>query len=292
MGCYLSWSKKISVNYHFLEASDEEYFTNFQNSMVALLDSGETSGSFEAGETHFLWKINSKEDITDTDTFFISLVKEKTAWPVWFNDDGDISSVPLTEGSLGELFYAYINPARKFMISMAASGGAATSSFKKFLNEFSIDGGVKLVPLFEDNVDAKTLSWDYYKKLSFSMEFPIHDDLAEFNTTEKGRLLGIVDELGGLKFDITISAPKQKQTLNTAQVRDTIQNFVNNDFCRRFVVRGADFETELLEEYDIKNAQIKYSEGVEISGNHMSEDEAKGVLRRAFADRVSELLGQ
>lgn len=286
----MSWSKKASVSYHFIEAPDEEYFVNFHNSMNALLDSGETSGSFESGETRFLWRINSREDISDTDTYFISLVKEKLAWPVWFNKDGEISSVPLSEGSLGELFYAYINPAGKFMLAMAAASGAASGSFKKLLNEFSTDGGIKLTPLFEDRIDVKTLSWDYYKKVSASMSFPTHDDLAEFNMTGEGKLLGIVDELGGLKFDITVAVLKQKQVLNAAQLRDMLKNLLGNDFCGRLVVRGADFETETLEEYDVKNAQVKYSEEVEISGSYMSEEEARGVLRRAFAERAKELL--
>lgn len=289
-GYFLSWSKKVSVSYHFIEAADEEYFVNFLNSMNALLDSGETFGSFEAGETRFVWKINGREDISDTDTYFISLVKEKTAWPVWFNEEGEIASIPLSEGFLGELFYAYVNPARKFLLAMAATSGAAAGSFKKFLNEFSTDGGVKLIPLFEDKIDVKTLSWDYYKKVSVSMTFPTHDDLTDFNMTQEGKLLGIVDELGGLKFDVTVAAPKQKQVLNAAQIRDMLKNLLGNDFCGRLVVRGADFETEALEEYDIKNAQVKYTEEVEISGSYMSEDEARGVLRRAFAERAKDLL--
>lgn len=286
----MSWSKKASVAYHFLEASDDEYFVKLKNSLDVIIEGGEPSGSFDSGENHFLWKINSKEDITDTDTYFISLVKERAAWPVWFNDKGEISSVPLSEGGLGELFYGFVNPARTFMLTMAASTGAAVGSFKKFLNEFSIDGGVKANPLFENNIDAITLSWDYYKKFSASLNFPVYDDLSEFKATKEGGLLDIIDELGGLKADITVTAPRQKQVLNADQLRNLAKSLIVNDFCGKLILRGADFETESVEEYDLKNAQIKYTEYIEISESYMSEDEGRGILKRAFADRTKELL--
>lgn len=286
----MGWSKKAAVAYHFLEAADEEYFVKFKNSMDVILEGGEPSGSFDSGENHFLWKINSKEDITDTDTYFISLVKARSSWPVWYNDKGEISSIPVSEGGLGELFYAFVNPARKFMLTMAAASGAASGSFKKFLNEFSAEGGVKINPLFENNVDAITLSWDYYKKVSFSMNFPVYDDLSEFKATKEGGFLGIIDELGGLKADITIAAPRQKQVLNADQLRNMVKNLIVNDFCGKMVLRGADFETQSVEEYDLKNAQIKYTEYVEIAESFMSESEALGILKRAFGDKAKELL--
>ncbi len=286
----MSWIKKATVNYSFLDILDDEYFVNFYNTMTTLINTDEVYGTFEANEAHFLWKINGIENITNTETFFISLVKEKYSWPVWYNQDGDISSVPLNNGSLGELYYAYINPASKFMMTVAAATGAAQGSFKKFLNEFSVDCNIKLTPLFEDNIDSKILSWDYYKKISTSLNFPTHDDLIEFITTSTGKSLGITDELGSLKFDITLSAPKQKQVLETSQVRQLIGNLCANDFCSKLVVRGANFETELLEEYDIKNAQIKYNEEIEILDSYMSINEARKVLNNAFIENADKLL--
>ena len=287
----MSWNKKALVAYHYIEAADDEYFVKLKNSFDVVIDSGEQSGAFDSSENHFLWKINSKVNIAEAETYFISLVKEKAAWPVWFNDKGEISSVPVQDGALGELFYALISPARKFMLTMAAATGAAAGSFRKFLSEFSPEGGVKIIPLFEDNIDELTLSWDFYKKFSISLNFPSHDDLAEFKTTKEGILLEIIDELGGLKADITVTAPRQKQVLNADQVRNLVKSLIINDFCGKLVLRGADFETEAVEEYDLKNAQMKYSEHIEIAGSYMSEDEALGVLRRAFADRIKELIG-
>lgn len=283
----MNFNKNITVGYHSIEAADDEYFTRFKNAMGTILDGGEPTGAFDSGENHYLWKIN---EAIDTDIYFITLVKERGAWPVWFNDNGSIANVPLSDGSLGDLFYGFVNSKSKFMLCFAAGGGSASMAFKKFLNEFSLEGGVKITPLLENNVNEITMAWDYYKKISFSVNFPTYDDLAEFKTTREGGLMGIIDELCGLKADISIKAPRNKQVLNAYQVRDITKELLSNDFCTNIKLRGADFETQAVEEYDLKNAQIKYSEYVEISGNFMSETEAIGILRRAYNDQNNNLL--
>ncbi len=287
----MSWEKKASVSYHFIESANEDFFVNLTNNLNTILTSGDASGSFESNEVRYLWKIDKKIDVLDTDMFFLSLVKERLSWPVWFNEQGAIEDVPLTEGSLGELYYAIVNPAKRFILTMAAASGAATGSFKKLLNEFSLEGGIKFIPLFEQGVDKKALLWDYYKKVGVSLNFPTHDDLADFNTTKEGAMLGLLDELGGLKIDVTITAPKQKQVLNASQVRDSVNSLLSNDFCTKLSIKGTEFEGYELEEFDLKNAQVKYSEQVEIVGTYMSVDEATGVLVRALNDKIDELIG-
>lgn len=286
----MSWNKNINVKYHFIEAGNSDYFHQLQTTMNAAHKADEKTGTFDCGEEHFIWKLNYIIDLNG-DNYFISLVKGRTSWPVWFSDNGEIDEVPLKEGELGDIFYALINPSKAYIISLAAGAGSPTPAFKKFLNIFSLDSGVKLSPVFENNINIITLAWDYYKKISFSVNFPTYDDLAEFKTTQAGSLLGVIDELSGLKADISIKAPRQKQVLNAAQVRDIAKELIACEFCTSLKLRGADFETESIEEYDLKNAQIKYSEYVEISGSFMSEAEAIGILRRSYADKTKELLG-
>lgn len=176
------------------------------------------------------------------------------------------------------------------MLSVSASTGSPSGAFKKFLNEFSKDGSIKLTPLFENKIDVKTLSWDYYKKISASIHFPNFDELSEFMATKEGQLFNIVDETGGLKVDITVTAPKQNQKLNLSQTREIVKSLLPNDYCTKLVLKGSDNDSESIEEYDIKNAQVKYKELVEISGSYMSESEALVLLKRAFGDRSKELL--
>lgn len=286
----MSWSKKAIVSYHFIEAATDDYFNELKLSFDALLKSEDSSGTFDAGQSHFFWKINNKVDIAATNTYFISVVKEKSAWPVWFREDEGIAEIPLNDGSLGELYYAIVNPESRFILSLAALGGGPTGAFKKFLNEFSKDGSIKLTPLFEDKIDITTLSWDFYKKIAISINFPSYEYSAEFMTTKEGSLLGLIDELGGLKADITISAPKQKQNLNVSQTREIAKALLINDFCSKLVLKGSDNDGEEIQEFDLKNAQVKYKEMVEIAGSYMTEDEALPILKRAFNDRSHDLI--
>lgn len=286
----MSWSKKAIVSYHFIEAAVDDYFNELKLSFDALLKSEESSGTFDAGESHFYWKINSKVDIAATDTYFISVVKEKSAWPVWFTEDDGIGEIPLNDGALGELYYAIVNPKSRFILSLAAAGGGPAGAFKKFLNEFSKDGSVKLTPLFEDKIDLTTLSWDFYKKIAISVNFPSYEYQSEFMTTKEGTLLGLIDELGGLKADITISAPKPKQNLNASQTKEIAKALLVNDFCSKLVLKGSDNDGEEIQEFDLKNAQVKYKEMIEISGSYMVEDEALPILKRAFNDRSHDLI--
>lgn len=287
---FLSWSKKVAVSYHFIDCAYDDYYTETKLAFNSLLNSEDSSGTFDAGESHYYWKIERKVDITESDTFFISLFKEKESWPVYLNEEEGISEVPISEGSLGELYYCIFNPDARFILTLAAAGGAPVGAFKKFLNEFSKDGSVKLTPLFEDKIDIKTLSWDFYKKLAITVNFPSHDIQSEFITTKEGSLLKMIDELGGLKADITISAPKQKQNLNNSQVKEIAKSLLTYDFCTKLTLRGADNDGEAIEEFDLKNAQVKYKETIEISGSYMSIDEALPILKRAFNDRSSDLM--
>ncbi len=286
----MSWSKKATVMYHFIDSANDNYFKELQLSFDALLKSEDSSGTFDAGESHFFWKINSTVNIVETTTYFVSVVKEKNDWPVWFTEDNGIGEIPLNNGALGELFYAIINPESRFILSLAANGGGPISVFKKFLNEFSKNENIKLTPLFEDNIDVLTLAWDHYKKLSISLNFPSYDYQSEFITTKEGSLLTAIDELGGLKADITISAPKQKQKLNLSQAKDFVKALLVNDFCSKLVVKGSDSEGEEILEYDLKNAQVKYKEMIEISGSYMTEDEALPILKRAFNEKSHDLV--
>ncbi len=286
----MSWSKKAVVTYHYVDSVADNFFKELHLSFNSLLNSEDSSGSFDAGQSHYFWKIESKVDLADTDSFLVSLVKEKSAWPVYFNEEEGISAIPIDDGALGELYYAVINPQSRFILTLAASGGGPVGAFKRFLNEFSTDSSVKLVPLFEDKIDVKTLSWDFYKKINISVNFPNHDIQSEFLTTKEGGMMSILDELGGLKADMTIFAPKKNQKLNNSQVKEFVKSLLVNDYCSKIVLRGSDNDGESIEEFDLKNAQVKYKELIEISGSYLSIDEALPLFKRAFNERSSDLM--
>ena len=74
----LSWSKKSVVAYHFISSANDDYFTELKLSFNSLLNSEDSSGTFDAGQSHYYWKIESKVDIADTNTFLVSFTYHLT----------------------------------------------------------------------------------------------------------------------------------------------------------------------------------------------------------------------
>lgn len=278
----MSWKKKATVSFHEIETMDDEYFINFTNTMTMLLESGNTSEHFQDGEETYLWKVLETVDIVDTPAFFVGIVKERSAWPVWFDEAGAIDNVPLQSGSLGELTYAFILPAHKLAVSVAGGAGATMGMVRKFLNLFTADQSIKLNPVFEEGVENKVMNWDSYRKFRLSVAMPTGDDVTDLVSTDNGSFLKLVDELGGLKIDVSITMNRQKGSLYAARVREFIADMMGNELCTKVEVQGAEFEDSNTELYDLKNPQLKYQEDMEISGSFMAEYEAKPLLTRAF----------
>jgi len=282
--------KTVTATYHIIEAADKGYFNSINNNFNTLLQSGKVSGSFDVSDNHFLWKINEKIKANDLDLFYLSLVKEKKLLPAWFNDDGVIKEIPKDEGMIGELFYALFSPQSRFIITISATTGSSASSYKRLLNEFSSDLSIRFIPLFEDGVDKKVLSWNYYKSLSTSINFPTDDDRTEFMATKHGSALSIIELFGGLKVDINISNSKSQQMLDPYHIKEFISSMLEYDFCTKLLIKGGEFDCEVTENIDIKNAVIKYTEQLIIDESYLNYDDAKDILLRAFSDKVDRLI--
>lgn len=280
------WTKKVTVAYFNIEAAEEDYFSKFYENMETIISTGNNSGSFEAGQLNYTWKAVEKIDIHESATYFFTLVREKTAWPVWINEDGEYAELSLP-GMLGDISYGFINPAHKALLCFAAGAGGCVSGFKKLLGQFSPEGVVRLNPVYEENIDDKVLGWDCYKKVAMSVNMPTGNDLTEFSNSKAGELIKILNYLGGLKADVTVSSGGGKELLSNMMVKDLLPELLANDLVKSLTVRGGDFENTLPEQYDLKNAQIKYTESIEIEGNYITESDAKLVLTRAANERYS-----
>jgi hypothetical protein len=61
---------------------------------------------------------------------------------------------------------------------------------------------------------------------------------------------------------------------------------IDYDLCTSLIVKGSDFESGTPEQFDIKNAIIKYTTTIDVEGTYISPDEAQRVLdRAAYAHR-------
>lgn len=197
----------------------------------------------------------------------------------------------MADGKIGELHYALIIPTLNIILSFAASGGGSVGNFKKFLVELAVDGNIALMPVLENKIDIQTLSWDFYKKIGVSLRFPSHEYQAEFMASMAGTLFGLLDEVDGLSINITVVAPKAKQQLNATQIKKVTKTLLANEFCNKLVLKGADYAGEEIQEFDLKNAQVKYKEFIEVAGSYLNEFEALPVLKRAYNNRKHEFIG-
>jgi hypothetical protein len=281
----MSFTKKVSVGYFNIEAAEDDYFSKFYDNMETIIASGNVASSFEVGDLRYLWKVVERIDTDSSASYLFAIAKEKQLYPMIFTDDGALNELTLADGVLGEVTYGLVNPAYKFLLCF---GGSATG-FKKMLGQHSAEGVVRLVPVFEEKVDEKVLNWDSYKRVSVSMNLPSGEDVTEFTNSKAGELMKLVDFLGGLKVDITVSAGGGKELLSNMMVKELLPELIGNDLCTSLTVRGSDFENGVPEQFDLKNAPIKYSEQIEIEGNYISETDAKQLLMRALNERASRL---
>lgn len=285
----MSWSKKVTVGYYTVEAAEDDYFENLYDTAEAMLAEGNAFEMFEAGELRYMWKLYDTVELPEGKSFLFSLIKERKAWPVWFADEGKYDELTFNEGTLGDISYGLVNTAHKFLISFAAGAGGGASSFKKMLGRHSAEGVVRLNPLYEQGIDERVMNWDSYKKLSLHLNMPSGEDVTNFQTTNAGELMKILGHLGGMKLDISVSAGGGKELLSNMMVKDLLPELLANDLCTSLTVRGSDFESGAPEQFDLKNAQIKYTETVEVEGNYITESEAKQILMRALNARSREL---
>ncbi|MDR0454386.1 MAG: hypothetical protein LBH05_06215 [Deferribacteraceae bacterium] len=281
----MGWTKKITVGYYNIESDEEDFFSNFHGSMETILSSEHRTGMFEAGQLKYAWKLLESIDAKNTAAYFFSVVKERASWPVWVHDDGETSEITLPNGMLGEIYYGLISHAYKFLLCFATGSGSAAAGFKKTLGQFTSEGLIRLTPLFEEGIEEKVMSWDSFKRLAVGVSLAGEDDLSAFSASRAGGLMKMAEYLGGLKVDITVSSGSGKENLSNMIVKDLLPELIANDLCKSLTVKGCDFEDAVMEQFDLKNAQIKYNEQIETEGNYITESDAKQTLMRALKAR-------
>lgn len=271
-------SKAITVSYYTIEAAEADYYSN-------LLEALETMQpfTFESGADKYFAGLPEYANITDAAAYLVTLVREQRLWPIIFNEDG-IKYFESGDQLLGDQHYALICPACKFILTTGCAGG-----FKKFLGQFSPEGVVRLNPVFREGIYETVYNWDCFKSVSIALNMPTGQDVTDFIRTKHGRLMNILSFLGGLKLDLSVSAGGGKELLSTMMVKDLIAELLDNEMCKSLFVKGGDFENAGMEEHDLKNAQLKYREILEIDGKYITQEDAKQLMLRAVNENYSKL---
>lgn len=276
--------KTVKVSFLRVETNDENYIARVTDSLDTSLKAEKNYDTFHS-TVHHLWKVMDKVVLDDKEFYFIILAKERKIAPIWFNETGEIRPINRDNGLLGDLHYCIFSPRYKFVALLSGTSGSPVGSFKQFFNEFSSDLSIRLVPFFENDIEASVLAWNYYKKLSTRLVFPTYEDLETFIASDEGKKIELMSSLSGLRLEVNVSAPKGKQMLSEYEVKDFISTMIDNEFCEKLLVRGGDFGTKEIEEVDIKNAVVSYSERVVVEDGYLEQDEARGVIFNAINDK-------
>lgn len=279
--------KSGKVTFYRAESSSSQaYCETLENLLLTFMSSEErSSGSFDKGNKEYAWKVEEQFEILGTNGFLVSIVKEKAALPLWVKEDGSVDEPELTEGFLGDATYSIIIPSKN-LISICSLGGG-NNAVSSFLNEYSLDGKVQILPILDEKADEKVYNWDYFESMKLAFKFENLDSLDEAMATPFGKYLEILDEIGGLNININISSKSDvKETLNTPSIKDFLEKLSDNPVCTKFALKGASYSNPNKEEVDIKNAVVKYSGSIETEKNYIDSEVAKSFILTAMENKL------
>ncbi len=270
-------TKKLTATFFRIHSPQDAYFEQLESILQGIEGRDDTYDTFVKNETTFLYLLHETVEVLPGNTYLLSFAKEKRSKPILFKENGFLGQLEIEDGFVGDLTYAMINPSTRIVALLSLGGGA--HPVKHFLNEHSADGKVMLLPLLDEQADEKVYHWDYYDSMKLTFKFTNYDDLQESLTSKQNYLFQSMDELGGLKADINISAIKEeKGNLQPNAIRSTIENFVENHFCTKMAIRGANYSDPATQEVDIKNAVVRFYSDVEVEDEFVTVDLAKQFL--------------
>lgn len=270
-------TKKLTATFFRIHAPQDTYFEQLESILQGIEGREDNFDTFVKNDTTFLYFLHETVDVLPGNTYLMSFAKEKRSKPILFKEDGFLGQLEVEDGFVGDLTYALINPSTRTVALLSLGGGS--HPIKHFLNEYSMDGKVMLLPLLDEEADKKVYHWDYYDSMKLSFKFTSYDDLQESLTSDQSYFFQSMDELGGLKADLNISAIKEeKGNLQPNAIRSTIENFVENHFCTKMAIRGANYSDPATQEVDIKNAVVRFYSDVEVENEFVTPDIARQFL--------------
>jgi hypothetical protein len=278
----MSERKNITVNYYKLEAAEETFYHELDAKLTTLTDNGMDFGFFEGKARELMFKLYDPIELSDRHLHFVSLVKEKQFWPVWFNREGEMNEVPLNEGTLGDITYALIDPHSQSILTLSSGFGPSASAFSDFCRWLTDDQSAGTSPIFITNAYDEVTNWEIYRKVNLSVETPAADFVDSVLDSTYGSNFEMLNTLSGLKIDISVSMGHGKGSLEKDSVRKFIQTMLQENFAGKLKVMGKSFDEQSTAEHDLYNAKLKHKTEIVIQGTHISPDEAKSSLFEAY----------
>jgi len=275
--------KNITVNYFQMYSQEEWAFDTIAEKLSTLMENNMNFGFFEVGEREIMFKLFEHMELGGNPVFIIGLVKEKSSWPVWFDREGNLEDIPLDAGTIGEISYALINPYRRLALTIGSGiASPGMGAFVNYLRWLTDSETLGFKPVFVGDAYDQVQSWEMFRKINMSFEAPTADFVDEALNTEAGKDLTILNTLGGLKIDMTVSMGHSKGSLGAEQVKRFINDVLTENFAKKLTITGKGFTGQETEEYDLYNAKLKFKTEIALSGMHVGIEEARSVLSTAY----------
>jgi hypothetical protein len=279
----MSDSKKININFFQLFSQEADFDQAITAKLLNMREADCKFGFFDVKSGELAFHIHEIIGLAETDTYLISLVKEKLGYPVHFTREGGLDEVPLDAGALGDISYFLLVPDKQVILSFQNGITAPNiSMFTSFLRWLTDDKAIGVQPVFVSDVYETVNSWEIFRKLTLGIEAPTADFVDALVTTEAGRELGLLEKLSGLKIDITVSMGHSKGSLERETVKTYIREILTENFAKKLEITGKGFEETSTETFDLYKAKLKFSTEIIIEGTFPKPIEIRSAFFAAY----------
>ena len=268
--------KRININfYRIAEVADETIAA--LTDKFSLMLSHAPFGFFETKSREIMFKLFKSFEADGFPAYLFGLIRENENHPVFFDRDGTVGNVPLTNGGLGSVTYGLVVPEKRLLVT--TSGGCGKSVFNDFLRWTVDKAPLEIQHIYMDDALNKVMSWDVFRKLEISVKCPTSDFADDVLNTDSGRELPqLLTAIEGLSMTTTIGMGNTKGSMSGHVTKKYIQSLLDDGYAEKIAVTGKMFEDEKSETIDLVGSKLKCAIEMKLSGAYLQPEEAKTAL--------------
>ena len=154
--------KRININFYGIAEVADETITALADKFKLML-SYAPFGFFETSKREIIFKLYETFEIDGSQAYLFGLVRENENHPVFFDREGTVGDVPITNGGLGSVTYGLIVPEKRLLVT--TSGGCGKSVFGDFIRWTVDKAPLEIQHIYMDDALNKVMNWDVFRKL-------------------------------------------------------------------------------------------------------------------------------
>lgn len=281
-------NKKITVHFYSIDAIDD-FFGNFTSSFEANKDGDLSAKIFNLRTKKHLIKISQKYDSTDDIAYAVTVVRERNTWQAKATNDGKITGISLNQGIIGDPYFFFVVPTKKFILGFTSGpSGSLKSVGKAMLEQFNSDRSEQI----RLDLIPKEKEFDTLKKLPEynSLHFKIHSSSFADISRDAPQLikeLSSAPYIGSntqLALDLECN-DSSEGALSKDKVIELVNYLSDHDGCAVLKVKGIDAEGMPIQ-LNFTNAFFNYKTEITTRNKFIDEKSASEVLRNALSDHL------